>query len=80
MVEPFHVPEAIVPRGLTLPDASRLTDRSAGYVRKTEEAPDSVIGEVLPLEFDSTVVRANVGPVVEYVPMPTSHALLLTMV
>jgi hypothetical protein len=54
---------------------------SAGYVKKTFFVPAvSVIATRVPSEFDRIVVRARVGPVVEYVPMPTSHAEASTMV
>ena len=72
IVEACHAAEAIVPRADTLPLASRLTDFSAGYVTKTFTAPGNVtaLPELLEARI---VVRVSVGPVVEYVPMPTSQ-------
>jgi hypothetical protein len=81
IVEPCQVPEATVPSALELPLASKLIDFPAGYVTKTLLEPaDNVIGEVFPFELDRIVVRARVGPVVEYVPIPTSQAFPSTMV
>jgi hypothetical protein len=56
-------------------------DFPAGYVRKTFLVPaDNVIAVVFPLELERIVVRARVGPLVEYVPTPTSQALPSTIV
>ena len=64
IVEPFHVPELIVPNALTLLEPSKLTDLLEGYVTNTLTTPENVTA-VLELLEDRMVVRVNVGPVVE---------------
>jgi hypothetical protein len=54
------------------PVSSRFTDLPAGYVTKTFTVPEKVTAALELLE-DKIVVRVNVGPVVEYVPTPTSQ-------
>jgi hypothetical protein len=49
-----------------------LTDFSDGYVTKTLTVPLNVTAVPELLE-DRMVVRVRVGPVVEYVPIPTSQ-------
>ena len=78
LIVPFRVN---APGSVTAVPVSTLTDFPAGYVRNTFlTSAESVIGDVLPLELDRMVVRARLGPVVEYVPIPTSHAPPSTMV
>jgi hypothetical protein len=51
---------------------SSYTDLLDGYVTKTLTVPENVTA--LPeLEDERIVVRVKVGPVVEYVPRPTSQ-------
>jgi hypothetical protein len=80
---PIESPEAVpvilvptkdtgVPRDDAFPLVSRLTDLPDGYVINTLTVPENVTAA---FEFDevSIVVRVRVGPVVEYVPIPTSQ-------
>jgi hypothetical protein len=73
------VPLAGVPSAVALPEASRLTDFSAGYETNTVDVPARVIAPPPMLE-DNIVVRASVVPEVEYVPIPTSQAVPLVIV
>ena len=69
---PCQTPEETVPSAETLPLPSKFTDFSEGYVTKTLTVPEKVTALPELLEA-TTVVRVSVGPVVEYVPMPTSQ-------
>jgi hypothetical protein len=66
------VAEVTVPRALAFPPASKLTDLPDGYVTNTVTDPENVTALPELLE-DKMVVRVSVGPVVEYVPIPTSQ-------
>jgi hypothetical protein len=57
---------------IMLPDASKLTDFPDGYVTKTLTVPENVTALPALLE-ERIVVLVRVGPVVEYVPIPTSQ-------
>jgi len=65
------VPEEIVPKALTFPEASRFTDLLEGYVTNTLTVPLNVTALPELLE-DRIVVRVSVPPVA-YVPIPTSQ-------
>jgi hypothetical protein len=56
-----------------LSDASKLIDFSDGYVTNMLIGPPSNVTAKPELLEDKMVVRVNVGPVVEYVPIPTSQ-------
>jgi hypothetical protein len=49
-----------------------LIEGAAGYVTNTFTVPENVTAAFELLD-ESMVVRVNVGPVVEYVPKPTSQ-------
>jgi hypothetical protein len=66
------VAEAGVPNAVALPEASKLTDLPAGYVANRVTVPLKVTAVLELLEL-KIVVRVKVGPVVEYVPIPTSQ-------
>jgi hypothetical protein len=54
------------------PDAADTIEKLDGYVRNTFTVPEKVTA-VLELDEEKIVVLVKVGPVVEYVPRPTSQ-------
>ena len=68
--------ELIVPKVVTLPLESKLTDFSEGYVTKTAFEPAEKLTSEPELLDANTVSRDKVVPEAVYVPTPTSHSEL----